>query len=632
MKNNGDCCRGDCGGANAAKNEGRGAGADILRIAAAALLFGLSFFPGLSAAVSETMLICAAFLTVFDSAYKALSSLFLKSVNEDTLLVIAVIAAFAIGEYREAAAVAILYKTGELLEDYAADRSRRSITALSEIRPDKANIRDGEAFRAVRAETVKIGDEIVVLPHERVALDGVVMSGSSYLDASALTGESLPLEAAAGTDVLSGMINGEGTLFVRTTRLMKDSASSRIISMVEDASERKGNAHRIITRIAKYYTPAVVFLAVALAVVPPLIIGGWREWIYKGLVLLVASCPCALVLSVPMSFFAGMGAAAKCGILVKGGLFVEKAAEATAVIFDKTGTLTTEKLKVSAVRSYNGFSEAEVIKFAASAEQNSKHPAAAAITEMAKLFEIEPYFGENFHEYAGKGTRVLVRGKEVLCGSRRFMTESGINVPDDGASVFISVDGVPAGSVEIDSETKQGAAQLVERLRLMGIKRIAMLTGDGEKHAARTAAECGISEYYSELLPEGKLEVMKRIKEEEKAVIYVGDGINDAPVLAFADVGAAVGLGSQAARETADIVLTGGISRLADALSMFRRVMKTVRFNIFFILAVKLAIMALGAAGKAPIWAAVFADVGVLLITMILSVGILFRTRGSKSR
>ena len=620
-----ECGCDSCGAACAEEKNVHGYRFEIIKIAAAALLFGLSYIPSMSETVSCIMQAAAALLTVYGSAIEAVEKLLEKTINEDVLLVIAVIASFAIGEFGEAAAVSVLYKTGELLEDFAADRSRRSIKALSEIRADTANIRDGDTLRAVRAETVEVGSEIVVLPHERIPLDGVVLSGGSFTDASALTGESVPLEAVPGTQVLSGMMNGEGTLVVRTTQLFGDSTSSRIIAMVEEAAERKGNAHRIITRIAKYYTPSVVGAAALIAVVPSLITGIWHEWIYKGLVLLVASCPCALVLSVPMSFFAGMGAAAKKGILVKGGLFVEKAAAASAVVFDKTGTLTTEKLKVGKTRGYNGFSENDVLKFAAAAERVSTHPIAAAITEKAELFDISTDYGREYEEIAGKGTRVFALGRDILCGSRRLMEERGISVPDDGAAVYVLVDGVLAGSVEIESETRKGASKLVGRLRSLGIKKIVMLTGDGEKQAAGTAAECGIDEYYAGLLPEGKLKAMEKIKSESKTVLYVGDGINDTPALAYADAGVAVGFGTQAARETADIVLTGGIERLADAIAMFRRVMKTVRFNIFFIFAVKLTVMALGAAGYAPIWAAVFADVGVLLITMLLSIGILVK-------
>jgi Cd2+/Zn2+-exporting ATPase len=504
-----------------------------------------------------------------------------------------------------------------MLEDYASDNSRKSIASIAQIRPETANIKDSEGrIVKVSASEVEIGSEIYIMPHERVPLDGVVIEGSSVLDTSALTGEAMPFEVQSGSAVLSGMINGSSGFSARTTAEFSDSAASRIIEMVETAAERKGSSQKLITRLAKIYTPVVVILGILLAAVPSLITGDWRTWVYRGLVFLVASCPCALVLSVPLGFFAGIGAAAKAGILVKGGKFIESLAQAKTAVFDKTGTLTTGQLTVKSLIIYNGFSESDVKEYAVAAERYSEHPLALAIVAafndaiISDVGEIE--------ELAGGGTKVKYGIRNIICGGKNLMEDNGIDISAAVPSpVYVAVDGILAGSIEAESEIKSDAPQTIEELKRLGIKKTFMLTGDSRVQAQAVSEVCGIDEYYAELLPDEKLELLLKIKKEHGSVVYVGDGINDAPVLAAADTGVAMGLGTQAAMQAADIVLTGkGLSRLSQARKQFQKIMSVVKFNIFFSLAAKGAGHLLGVCGLAPMWAAVFADVGVLIITV----------------
>jgi len=586
-------------------------------LAISAVLLLCSFLPALQDTAQAVISVISALLAAYPIIIRAFGSLFKRRFDENILLAVSIPAAFALGEMREAAAIALFFRLGELLEDYASDNSRKSIASIAQIRPETANVKDSEGrIVKVSASEVEIGSEIYIMPHERVPLDGVVIEGSSVLDTSALTGEAMPFEVQSGSAVLSGMINGSSGFSVRTTAEFSDSAASRIIEMVETAAERKGSSQKLITRLAKIYTPVVVILGILLAAVPSLITGEWRTWVYRGLVFLVASCPCALVLSVPLGFFAGIGAAAKSGILVKGGKFIESLAQAKTAVFDKTGTLTTGQLTVKSLIIYNGFSESDVKEYAVAAERYSEHPLALAIVAafddaiISDVGEIE--------ELAGGGTKVKYGIRNIICGGKNLMEDNGIDISAAVPSpVYVAVDGILAGSIEVESEIKSDASQTIEELKRLGIKNTFMLTGDSSAQAQAVSEVCGIDEYYAELLPDEKLEMLLKIKNEHGSVIYVGDGINDAPVLAAADTGVAMGLGTQAAMQAADIVLTGkGLSRLSQARKLFQKTMSVVKFNIVFSLAAKGAVLILGVLGLAPMWAAVFADVGVLIITV----------------
>lgn len=579
--------------------------------------FILRLFDSLPEFAADIAFVAAAVLAGYPVLIDGVRDLLKLRLDEHLLVSIAVIAACIIGEFPEAAAVTIFFQVGEMFEEFAVNRSKKSIAALTEIRPDTANVMENGALVKKRAEEIAIGTVITVLPFERVPLDGAVRSGQSSLDASAITGESIPIDASAGTQALSGMINGSGTLEIEVTSSYGDSAASRIIDMVENASSRKASAERTVSKFARIYTPAVVAAAILLAVIPSLITGNWSEWIHRSLIFLVASCPCALVLSVPLSFFAGIGASSKRGILVKGGEFIEKLSKADTVIFDKTGTLTTGDLSVNKVTPAPGHTEEEVLQYAAGCEYYSNHPIAKAI--VAAYGKTDEAAVTGFQETPGHGTTAYVLDKKVLCGGKAMMEQSGIDtstLPE--AQVYVCVEGGLIGAVQVSSTVRDDAAQAVRELKLLGVKHVVMLTGDNENAAAQTAQACGITEYRARLLPGDKVTALEELKQGSAGTVFVGDGINDAPVLATADVGVAMGLGTDAAIEAGDIVLTNNRpSRLAEAIRLFRRTMGIVKFNIAFALIVKAAVLLLGALGLASMWAAVFADVGVSVLAVL---------------
>lgn len=588
-------------------------------LAAAAALALVSLIP-MNSIVKIVFAVAAVLLSAYPIAVSAVKTVIRRSFNETVLMLIAIVAACCLGEFTEAAAVAILYRLGEIIEDKAVDRSRRSIDAVADIQQDFANIiKPDGSLEKIDAAEVPVGAEIMVLPYERFPLDGVVMAGNSTADASATTGESMPLSIGEGVEVKSGMVNGKGSVTVRTTAVLKDSTASRIIEMVEEAAEKKGKTQRFITRVAKIYTIVVVALAALIAVIPSLITHDPSTWIYRALIFLVASCPCALVISVPLGFYTGLGAAAKNGIIVKGSVFVEAFAKAKAFVFDKTGTLTTGKFVIKRITPCDGFTQEEVLIAAAAAEHFSSHPIAKSIVDTAP--EINESALSDFMEIAGKGTSVCINGIRAVCGRKDLLAQFGIDVsalPED--DVYVALNGRAVGSMSVRSEIRPEAVSTISQLRAQGIKRIVMLTGDNETAAHETAEECGIEEYRSGLLPGEKLDLLEIIKAETGGAVYVGDGINDAPVLAAADAGVAMGLGSRAASEAADVILTNdGIDRLAPAHKLFKRTFAVVLFNIVFSIAVKLLVLILGIAGAAPMWMAVFADVGVCLICVVMS-------------
>lgn len=612
----GGCC-GNCSHGNEEKEENK-LSKILLGVSAALVVVGL-FLKSLP--VAATVIgIAAVALAAYPLVFTVYDDIKERRFTEVELMLISVIAACCIGELRDAALVAILYRIGEMIEDRAVENSRKSIDSVSKIQQDFAHLilEDGSTQK-VHADEVPVGSKITVLPYERFPIDGVVYSGISTADASAITGESKPITLGRGVEIKSGMINGKDSVTVVTTELFGNSTASRIVKMVEDAAERKGNVQKFITRFAKYYTPIVVVIAVLMAVIGSIATKDPASWIKRALIFLVASCPCAIVISIPLGFYTGIGTAAKDGIIVKGSVFIEAFAKAKTFVFDKTGTLTTGSFEVSKVTPMSKFSEDQILTLAAAAEHFSSHPIAKSIVEAAPPID-EKYLSD-FREVAGGGTSVVFDGKKILCGGRRLLETEGVETPDytDG-DVCVVLDGRLIGTITLRSALRKGVADMVERLRDQGIEHIIMLTGDNETASDEVAKAVNLDEYYCNLLPEEKLSHLEDIKNEYGKVVYVGDGINDAPVLASADAGVAMGLGTQAASEAADVILTNDrLDKLAPAHRLFKRTINIVNFNLIFAITVKMIVLILGAAGFAPVWLAVFADVGVCIICILIS-------------
>ncbi|MDD5931328.1 MAG: heavy metal translocating P-type ATPase [Oscillospiraceae bacterium] len=573
----------------------------------------------------------------WDVLYRAIRNIRNGQVfDENFLMALATVGAFLTGEYAEAVFVMVFYQTGELFQDYAVGRSRASIAALMDICPETANLeREDGSVEEVDPEEVSVGDTIVIKPGERIPLDGVVTDGTSSLDTAALTGESAPREVRPGDTCLSGCVNGGGMLRVRVTKPFEDSTVAKILDLVENAGEKKARSEAFVTRFARYYTPCVVMAATALFLVPTLLLrfapglgllAGtvWQDWLHRALIFLVISCPCALVISVPLSFFGGIGAASKCGILVKGSTYLESMAKAETVIFDKTGTLTQGVFTVSQVQPAEGFSKEALLESAALAEIFSDHPIALSL-RTAWGAGLDAGRVTDAGELAGHGLRATVDGKTILAGNRRLMEAEHIaftpsEVP--GTIVYVAVDGVFAGHIVISDLPKDSAKKAISELHSSGVKRTVMLTGDSTAVAADVAKTLGIREFHAELLPGDKVSLTEEIlakKTPGSSVVFVGDGINDAPVLTRADVGVAMGaLGSDAAIEAADIVLMDDDpAKLALAMGIARKTLAIVQQNIVFSLVVKGVVLILGAMNLASMWAAVFADVGVAVIAIL---------------
>jgi len=554
--------------------------------------------------------------------------------DENFLMSVATIGAFAIGEYPEAAGVMLFYQIGEMFQELAVKRSKKSITSLMDIRPDYANLMKDSGIEKVSPDTVKVGDIIIVKPGEKIPLDGIVIEGISMLDTSALTGESVPRKAETGDAVLSGSVNQNGMLTIEVTRIFGESTVSKIIDLVENASGKKAKTENFITRFARYYTPVVVIFAVLIAILPPLVFvtpagGAWRDWINRALVFLVISCPCALVLSIPMSFFAGIGRAAKKGILVKGGNFLEAFNSLETVVFDKTGTLTKGVFKVTAVEPAAGFSGDSLLELAAHAETFSNHPIALSVMKeysnrmLGKAVERDKL--SDYTEIAGNGVSVNLSGRTILAGNQKLMENADIDFQESqsaGTKVYVASNGIFAGCVVISDEIKPDSFVAVSALKAKGVRKTVMLTGDNPHIAGAVAAELKLDKVYGGLLPHEKVEKVEILNGKKSAkgkLAFVGDGINDAPVLAMADIGVAMGgLGSDAAIEAADVVLmTDEPSKLCEAVDIARFTKKIVWQNIVFALGVKGVFLALGAFGIATMWEAVFADVGVSLLAVL---------------
>ncbi len=544
--------------------------------------------------------------------------------DENFLMSLATVGALCVGEYPEAVFVMLFYQVGELFQSYAVDQSRKSIASLMDIRPDYANLEVDGRIQQTDPEDVAVGDIILIKPGERIPLDGDVVEGTSTLDTAALTGESLPRSVGPGESVVSGCVNLSGLLRVEVTKPFEESTVAKILDLVENASAKKAKAENFITKFARYYTPAVVLAAVVLAVLPPLALGwAWTDAILRALNFLVVSCPCALVISVPLSFFGGIGGASRQGILVKGGSYLEVLARAETVVFDKTGTLTKGVFQVTAVHPEQG-TEAELLELAALAEAYSDHPISRSL-KTAYGKPLEPERVSHVEELSGRGVRAVVDGKEVCAGNDKLMEEIGAAwkpCHQVGTVVHVAVDGVYGGHIMISDQVKEDAREAIAALKGLGVKRTVMLTGDAAAVGEAVAQELGLDEVHTQLLPAGKVERVEALLTETSAkgaLAFVGDGINDAPVLSRADIGIAMGgLGSDAAIEAADVVLMDDKpSKLAEAVDIARRTLGIVRQNIIFALGVKALVLILSAMGKATMWAAVFADVGVSVIAIL---------------
>ena len=544
--------------------------------------------------------------------------------DENFLMALATAGAFLTGEYPEAVAVMLFYQVGELFQSYAVGRSRQSIAALMDIRPESARLERGGELIEISPEEVAVGDVIVIKPGERIPLDGVVLEGRSGIDTAALTGESLPRDVAAGDDVVSGCVNLNGLLRVQVTKGYGESTVSKILELVENTSEKKAKAENFISRFARVYTPAVVLAALLLAVAPPLLTGGgWNEWIHRALIFLVISCPCALVISVPLSFFGGIGGASREGILVKGGNFLEALADTEIIVFDKTGTLTRGVFNVTAIHP-DSVSEGQLLELAAFAECYSDHPVARSLRESYGKEIDRARIGQT-REEAGMGILATIDGRSVAAGNNKLMESLGVHwhpCHKTGTTVHVAVDGSYAGHIVISDEIKPQAKEAIAALGAQGVKKTVMLTGDAREIGEAVAGQLGIDEVHAQLLPADKVERVEALLGERTGkgrLAFVGDGINDAPVLARADLGIAMGaLGSDAAIEAADVVLMDdNPEKIATAMRISRRTKRIVYQNIVFALGVKALVLLLGALGQANMWEAVFADVGVSVIAIL---------------
>ena len=568
----------------------------------------------------------------YDIVYKAVRNISHGQVfDENFLMMVATFGAFGVKEYSEAVAVMLFYQVGELFQNYAVGKSRQSISDMMNICPEYANIEEDGVLTQVDPDDVEVGTIIVVKPGERIPLDGIVTEGTSMIDTAALTGESVPRRATVGDEIISGCVNGSSTIKVKVTKAFEDSTVARILELVENASSKKAKVENFITRFAKYYTPVVTIGAVILAILPPLILGGgWADWIQRACIFLVISCPCALVISVPLGFFGGIGASSKIGILVKGRNYLEAVAEMTTIVFDKTGTLTKGEFKVSEVQpsadKNNTIGKEELLEIAAYGEGYSNHPIANSIREAyGKTLSMERV--TDTEEIAGHGIHTFIDGREVYLGNAKLMDAQNIAYTENktaGTVVYVACNNVFAGSIVISDTVKEGSKDAIRDMKQVGVKKTVMLTGDRQAAADAVAAELGIDEVHAELLPAdkvGQVEKLLGAQNEKERLAFVGDGINDAPVLTRADIGIAMGsMGSDAAIEAADIVLMDDdIRKIASLVKIARKTLGIVKQNIVFALAVKALVLLLGALGMANMWEAVFADVGVSVIAILNS-------------
>ena len=609
----------------------------LIQIIISAILFAIGLLvPFSNEWITKGIYIVAYLIVGLEIVIKAIKNIFKGEVfDEHFLMAVATIGAFAIGEFPEAVAVMLFYQIGELFQDYAVDKSKESITNLMDIRPDVAVVKRNGKLETVKPETVKIGEEIVVKPGEKIPLDGTIIDGSSMLDTSALTGESVPRSAKIGEKVLSGCINQSGVLTIKVEKEFGESTVSKILDLVENASNKKSKSENFITKFAKIYTPTVVGIAVLLAIIPPFLLnwGSFSEWLERALTFLVVSCPCALVISIPLGFFGGIGGASRKGVLIKGSNYLELLSKTDIFVFDKTGTLTEGVFEVQKINPVD-ISEEELLKIAAYAESYSNHPISASIKK-AYQKEINQEIIEKTEEISGKGIVSQIENKTVVIGNNKIMQEKGIEYKesnDIGTILYVAINNKFAGSIVIADKIKEDAKQTIQGLKRNTVSKTVMLTGDKKEIAEKVAKQIEIGEVYTDLLPDQKVEKVEELmkqKTEKGKLAFVGDGINDAPVLAISDIGIAMGgLGSDAAIEAADIVIMNDKpSKILEAIKISNKTMRIVKQNIIFAISVKILVLILGACGIATMWAAVFADVGVSFIAILNSL----RALGRKS-
>ena len=605
----------------------------LIKIILALILFAFSMIIKFENAWINNILFVISYIIVgFEIIIKALRNIFRGKVfDENFLMTIATIGAFGIGEFPEAVAVMLFYQIGELFQDYAIDKSRKSISDLMDIKPDYANIEKNGNIQKVSPDSVKIGDTIIVKPGERVPLDGVVIEGTSNLDTKALTGESLPRNVKKDDEILSGSINLNSILKIKVTKEYNESTVSRILDLVENASSKKSKSENFITKFAHYYTPIVVFIALILAVIPPIIIKEttFSQWIYRALSFLVVSCPCALVISIPLSFFGGIGGASKIGILIKGSNYIEQLAKTEIIVFDKTGTLTEGAFDVQKIEAI-GINKEELLKIIAYAENYSNHPISQSV-KRAYNKKIDEKQIKKYEEFAGRGIIATIGEHEVVVGNEELMKERKIKFEKTnliGTILYVAIENKYVGYILISDKTKSDAQDTIKKLKKNNIKQIVMLTGDKKNVGESVAKELGLDKVYTELLPDGKVakvESLLKEKSQEGKLAFVGDGINDAPVLAISDIGIAMGgLGADSAIEAADIVLmTDEPSKIVNAIDLSKKTMRIVKQNIVFAISIKIIILILSALGLSTMWWAVFADVGVSILAIINALRVL---------
>lgn len=554
--------------------------------------------------------------------------------DENFLMSVATLAAFAIGDFAEAVGVMLFYRVGELFEDIAVSRSRSQIMEAVDLRPEVVNIVHGDEAESIPAQDAKVGDIILIRPGDRIPLDGVIVEGRSQIDTSPVTGEPVPVNVYPGTEVYSGCVNDQGVLKMEVKKPLSESMVTRILDSVENAAASKPKIDRFITKFARIYTPVVVAVAVATAVIPSLVTGEWNHWIYTAITFLVISCPCALVLSVPLAFFSGIGAGSKRGILFKGGVAIEALKDVKAIVMDKTGTITKGNFVVQQVVSLKKLTQKQILTIAADCELSSTHPIGTSIVSAAREKNLELSSPKEAEEISGKGIRAVFPEGTVLCGSKGLLEKYGVDVSEYksdlyGTEVLVAVDGELEGYLVVADVIKPEAGASVKRMKSQNLI-TAMLTGDARDNAMAVAKETGIDEVHAQLLPEDKLSHLKQIRKEHGSVMFVGDGINDAPVLAGADVGAAMGNGADAAIEAADVVfMTSSVDAIPEAVSIARKTGKIAMQNVVFALAIKFLIMILGFTGYANMWMAVFADTGVAMLCVLNSIRILYASQKS---
>ncbi len=605
----------------------------LIKIIISLLLVVISLLLKFDTELYSNILYVIAYIIVgYDIVLKAVRNIFKGKVfDENFLMTVATIGAFCIGEFPEAVAVMLFYQIGELFQSYAVDRSRKSVASLMDIRPDYANVYREDEIERVDPDEVNIGEIILVKPGEKIPLDGIVVDGESMLNTQALTGESVPRKVTVNDEVLSGCINNDGILKIKVSKEFEESTVSKILDLVENASSRKSKSENFISKFAKYYTPIVVIVSVALAVIPPLVIKEalFSDWLYRALSFLVVSCPCALVISIPLSFFGGIGAASKIGVLIKGSNYLEALASAEIVVCDKTGTLTEGVFKVQKIKAI-GYSDDELLRYAAYAEGFSNHPISISLKQ-AYNKEINEKLVTETQEISGKGVLAKVDGKMVLVGNEKIMKEYNIKFQkseETGTIVYVAINDEFAGTILIADKIKEDSYKAVKLFKNNNVKKVVMLTGDRDNISESVANELNLDEYHAELLPQDKVSWVEKLMTQKSSggkLIFVGDGINDAPVLALSDIGVAMGgLGSDAAIEVADVVImTDEPSKIASSVQISKKTMRIVKQNIVFAIAVKIGVLILSAFGVSTMWEAVFADVGVSVLAIVNALRVL---------